>query len=98
MLGVLRFRDPVGKEQQNLAGVDPVVIDRVVEVIDRAERRTALGDELSHAGAAEDKGGIVSGTGVIDLARAEIENPGEGGNENAALVLQLGTRRRSFPV
>jgi hypothetical protein len=68
-LGVLRFRDPVGKEQQNLASVDPVVIDRVVEIIDCAERRTTLRDELPQAGAAaEDKGRIVAGAGIVDLA------------------------------
>src|SRR5277367_637700 len=99
MVGVLRFRDPVGKEQQNLARLDPVVIDRKAEVLDRAERRTALGEKLPQAAAApEDEGRVVTGTGIGDLARGEIENAGESGHENAALALQLRTRRRRLPV
>ena len=69
MVRVLRFRDPVGKKQQDLTELDPVVIDRKAEVLDRAERRTAFGDELPQAGAAaEDEGRVVAGTGIGDLA------------------------------
>ena len=99
MVGVLRFRDPVGKEQQDLARLDPVVIDRKAEILDRAEWRTAFGDELPQAGAAaENEGRIVTGTGIGDLARAEVENSGESGHEDAALALQLRARRRRLPV
>ena len=75
------------------------MIDRKAEVVDRAERRTAFGDELPQAGpAAEDKGGVVTGTGIRDLARVEVENPGESSHKDAALVLQLRTCRRRLPI
>src|SRR5205807_1140228 len=99
VLGVLRFRDPVGKKQQNLTKLDPVVIDREEEVFDSTEWRAAFGDELPQAGAAaDDEGRVVTGTGIADLARAEVENPGESGYENAALALQPRARRRRLPV
>src|SRR6516165_8415363 len=34
----------------------------------------------------------MTGTGEVYLARAEVEDPGEGGHEDAALALQLRTR------
>ena len=40
----------------------------------------------------------MTGTGIADLARAEVENPGESGYENAALALQPRARRRRLPV
>src|SRR6516164_10709907 len=95
----MRFGDPVGKQEQNLAGFDPIVIDRIAELIDRAERGTTFGDELPQTGTtAKNERRIVTGTGVVDLAGAEIENSGEGGHEDATFALQLGTRRCELPV
>ena len=57
VVDVLRFGDPVSKQQQNLAGFDPVVIDRIAELVDRAERGTTFGAELPQSGtAAENEG------------------------------------------
>src|SRR3984893_11812915 len=99
VVGVLGFGDPVGVKKQDLAWLDPAVIDRIAEVIDRAERGTALGDELPQAAlATEDERRVVPGAGKIDLSRTEVENPGERSHEDAALALQLRTRRRRLPV
>src|SRR6516164_8519688 len=60
---------------------------------------TTFGDQLPQTGtAAENEGRIVTGAGVVDLARAEVQNPGERGHEDATLALQVGACRCELAV
>src|SRR5436190_1770761 len=59
-----RFGNTIGIEQQHLAEIDVIVIDRKGKIVDDAERRSALGFETARPGAPlHQEGGVVTGTG-----------------------------------